>query len=53
MFPPPHPYAQLQSIQALESADQLAIHEPAFSALQHPNTLIAKPWPSMGEVPNL
>jgi len=32
MLPSPHPHAQLQSIEAVESMDTFAIHRPAFAA---------------------
>jgi hypothetical protein len=52
MFPSPHPHAQLQAIESIESTDPLAVHEPALSSQQHPNALIPKSQARMGQITN-
>jgi hypothetical protein len=49
---PAHPHAELQAVQAIETADTLAIHEPTFASQQHPDPLIAKPRSGMGQIAN-
>jgi hypothetical protein len=52
MFPSPHPHAQLQAIESIQSTDPLAIDEPALSSQQHPNALIPKSRARMGQITN-
>lgn len=52
VFPAPHPHAQLQSIQAIQSSDALPIDQPPLTPEQHPHPQIAESGAGMGQVAN-
>ena len=52
VLPSPDAHAELQPIQAIQSSDSLAIHQPALSPQQHPDPLIAELRSGMGQIPN-
>ena len=52
VLPSPDAHAELQPIQAIQSSDSLAIHQPALSPQQHPDPQVAKPRSGMGQIPN-
>jgi hypothetical protein len=52
VFPASHPPAQLQAIQSIQSPDPLPIDQPALTPEQYPDPQVAKPRPSLREIPN-
>jgi hypothetical protein len=52
VLPPPHPHAQLQAIEPVQSSDAFPIHQPAFATQQHQDPQIPKPGPGMGQIAN-
>ena len=52
MFPPSYAHAQWQTLQPIQSSYSLPIHEPAFAPQQHPDPLVAEPWPGVGQIAN-
>jgi len=48
----PHPHAQLQAIESVQSSDAFPIHQPAFPTQQHPDPQILKPGPGMSQITN-
>jgi len=45
-------HAELQAIEAIQTAYPFPIHEPTLSSEQHPNALIPKPRPGMSQIPD-
>ena len=52
MFSSAHPHAELQSIQAIQPSDALAIDEPPLTSQQDPNPHVAKSRPRMSQITN-
>jgi hypothetical protein len=52
VFAPPHAHPDLQAVEAIEPADALVIHPPTLPTQQHPDPLVAKPGPGVGELTN-
>ena len=52
VFPAPHPHAQLQSIQAIQSSDALPIDQPPLTPEQHPDPQVPQARSSLGEISN-
>jgi len=48
----PHPHAQLQAIESVQSSDAFPIHPPAFATQEHPNAQRPKSRARMGQIAN-
>jgi hypothetical protein len=48
----PHPHAQLQAVESVQSSDPFPIHPPAFPTQQHPDPQIPKPGPGVSQIAN-
>jgi len=48
----PHPHAQLQAIESVQSSDAFPIHHPVFPTQQHPDPQIPKPGPGISQIAN-
>jgi len=52
VFPSTDPHAELQAVEAIETADPLTIDRPALPPQKHPDPLIPEPRSGMRQIPN-